>query len=279
MINKLAVILLVLSSCSHLQNHEDDSLILATAYGDHLYYSDVEDQLSDLHSKLDSQKIISHCIDNWLLDKILHSEATKQIGFNDEISTLVKDYESSLYIHKLEEDYISSELNTTVDSIEIANYYDLNQEAFIPEEDIVRYFMIRIPQAYDNDTLKTLWNTEDLPVLKQFINEAEGLMVLDTDKWYNVSELEDVIPDGLFKKIKFNKTENYSFEEDDKIFYVKILEISKKSVPPPLSYYSGKIRELILRSRAQDLIKNMRNDIFKEKIKSKNIKIYSAKSN
>jgi hypothetical protein len=265
-------------SCSQLQDKNADKKLLASAYGDQLFFEKVESQLSEFHSKIDSEEIISRYIDNWLMDKILYHEARKKTEHKADIKELVNDYETSLYIHQLEEDYIQRALNVNVDSSEIAAYFDLHQEAFLPEEDVVRFMMISVGKEFDNDTLLTLWETEDLPVLQQYVLDVGGLMIIDPDKWYTKSDMEAVLPENLYQKIRFKSPEDYSFSEDDKRYFVKILEIIKESETPPFTYYRHKIRELILRSRSQLLLKEMKNNIFKEKIKSKNIKIYRSES-
>lgn len=265
-------------ACDQMKGIRQDSRILASAYGDHLYLSDIEDQFSEHHNHLDSQQIIARYTDEWLMDKILFAEAKKEAAVKEYINDLVKEYERSLYIHHLEEQYLSKQLDNYVDSLEIAEYYTLNKEVFIPENDLVRFLMIAVSEDDDNDTLQTLWNTEDLPVLEQYIEDVQGLMILNTGRWYSKDELKDLIPEELFKKIGYRKPNNYSLSQDQKKYYLKILEIVQSGEEPPYSYYDESIEELILRSRSQLLLKEMRNSIFKEKIKSKNIKIYTSNS-
>jgi len=254
---------------------EKDNTLLAEAFGDKLKISDISDQLKNVQTTSDSSFIINQNTDQWVSDKILFQEAKSKVGKNKDINRLVEEYKKSLIILEWEKIIIKSKLDTVILSSEIDTFYKQRKKDFILQDDIVRFLFFKIPEAEYNDTLKDLWKTEAIPIMKKFINDAKGFHVLHPNNWYYKSEVKNLLPAALYKKIAFRKLESYSLTENETKFFVKILEKADSGDDAPVSFVEETIRERILHDRAHDLLKETKNELYNKNVQNKVIQFYT----
>lgn len=270
----LSIGIIIFFSCEFSKSGTDNAEVIAEAYGQVLYRYELEDYLDKLGTRPDSNILISQFIDQWVMDEILLHEAQLRIKNTASVEELVRDYEQSLMIKELERLFLDQYLDTLVSSSEIDSFYKFHSEDFLLTEDIIRMFFIKIPKEAANDSLATMWETEDLPVLRQYVESHDGLQLLDDRTWYSPSMLKNILPPDLFDKLAFKKTDSFALEDEDNKFYIKILEIIRDKDTPPISYVKEKIRIRIIQNRIKNLLKRKKAQLYNEKIKSKQIRIY-----
>ena|GEM_PF-588659 len=277
MVSKLHIIIgglcFFLYSCDQLRAPKNDTTILASAYGEKLYISELSDRLTDANSKSDSQFIISRYVDSWLMDKILIAEAQKNVKADKALDDKVNAYRKSLYIYELENYILQNHLNQTITQDELDTFYSKYSNDFITNEKICRLLYIKVPNSYDTDTLQSFWKTEDLPALNIYMQGDSTFALLDDKKWYSNSKIKSLLPTKLYKKINFSKTENYTYSSGETKYYVKLLESIKTNTAAPLSYVEDEIRDRILHDRSEKLLKEKRTEYFQANIKNKKITV------
>ena len=266
------LLILCFYSCD-IDQGTNGSDILATAYGEELYISELNDHLSNAHSHSDSQFIITRFVDTWLMDKILYKKATQQVKNKKEISQKVESYKKSLYIYALENYFVDEELNTNISIDEIDTFYARHTKDFILEEAISRMLYVKLPTEMDNDTFSSYWKTEDLPAMKIYLSKESVLPLLDDKAWYARNHIESILPEKLLNKINFNKEETYSLNVGTTKYYVKILETIPANQNAPVSFVEKDIKERILHERTEKLIIQKRSDLFQDGVNNKNITI------
>lgn len=262
-----------LCSCDQSSNLKTNSNTLATAFGEKLYISELDEHLMDATSKSDSQFIISRYVDSWLMDKILISEAKKKVKTSKDLDNKVDAYRKSLYIYELENYILQNHLNNEISQTEIDTFYKKYSNDFITTERICRLLYIKMPNSYDTDSLQSFWKTEDLPALKIYMQGDNTLALLNDEKWYSNSKIKSLLPTKLYKKINFKKTESYSYSSGETKYYVKLLESIKTNTVAPLSYVEDEIRDRILHDRSERLLREKRTEYFQENIKNKKITV------
>lgn len=271
------IILISFCSCKE-QAIQNDPNLLAEAYGDKLYLNDLELLFNNAQNKADSQFIISRYIDNWVMDKILFEEAKKEVKRNKRINDQIEDYKKSLYIHEYENIWLDQALNTSINQSEIDTFYAHNQEEYILKEDISQILYISVPLELDNDSLKNIWKTEDIPALESLKQSDERITGLfDVSKWYGHSYMKNIIPEKLFNKINFKKKESYSLNDERSKYYVKILDNLKSKNPAPVSFVQADIENTILKDRAASILKQKKQSVYQNNILDKKITIYHDK--
>ncbi len=270
---KVIFILNLVVSLGCQQSSIDNADVLAQAYGATLSMNDLDKQLTGLSTYSDSSFVINQAVDQWLMDRILHQEAKKKLTQTKNIDALVEDYRNSLLIHEYEKLIISENLNTEISQAEIDTFYNKFKKDFVLKEDIVRSLHIKIPKNLDNDSLKTLWKTEDLPGLKTYLSKHQTILHLDPDFWINKRHLSNIFPESLIKKINFDRTETYSQEDGNFKFYVKILDRKKAGEDAPVNQVKHIIQQRILHNRSERVLKKKRKELFNKSIENKNISI------
>jgi len=249
--------------------------ILAEAYGEKLSMDDISEHLRNAETSSDTQFVISRFTDQWVMDKILFEEAKKTVGKKESINRLVDEYERSLIIHEWDKEVLSNELDTFLNEQEIAIFYEQSKKEFKLQEDIVRFLFIGISDSLWDSTTEGLWKTETIPALEQYLDQSDGTYILNPDKWYYKSELKNILPPALFKKISFSKPNNYSLNTDDYKYFVKIIETVDSDEDAPVSFVENIIRQRILHDRANSILREKKTALFNKNIQNKVIKIYS----
>ncbi len=263
---------MVFCSACNIESQKPEDL-LASAYGNKLYKSDLGELITSEMTVHDSSSILKKHVDKWLLQEILFHEAKAQVGTEDRIEQLVENYKKSLYIHELEKTQLAAQLDTLITRAELDTFYNQRKEDFLLDEEIVRLLFVKVPEAYDNENLKTLWKTENLPALSVFIKEVGGLQFLNLENWYYLSEMRNLIPAELLAKVNFSKTEAYSLSQDGYRFLIKILDHTDNNEIAPKSFALEKIKLRLLHDRSSGLLKKWKKDLYQNNIQSKNITI------
>ena len=274
---RFAYIFLVLSliSCDRKASRSGDDKLLAEAYGERLFLSDISDALTLKLSKVDSTNAIADIVDNWIWEQILYDEAKKNVSNTIELDVLIDNYRRSLYIDAFDNNYLASNLDTSITQIEIDSFLEFHREEFTLPETILRYLFVKIPEEFDDDTLKGYWDTEDVTGLRYYINMNEGMATLNSGEWHYLSELKGILPESIFRKISLTKPNIYSGTDKGSKYYVKIIEIIKDKDGAPVSFLNERVRHRILQQRIKELLKNKKSRLYNSKIKSKQIKIYA----
>jgi len=266
-------------SCNGLLDKSKDPNLVAEAYGKKLYIQEIVSGIGNFNNPIDSQIAATRFIDEWLIDLILFEEAQKKLKDKKRIQKLIQDYERSLYISELENRIVKNLLDTVVAQEAIDTFYLKHSEDFKLSEPIVRLLLIRLDSVRDTSTLKNLWTTEDLPALKIYVEKSQGLAFLDPQEWQYISDLRSISPESLFAKISLNRPGEYTLEQNDQHFYLKVLEIIDQNDLPPMEFVKERIKLRILQDRIKALLKSHKSELFNEKIQSKEIKIYGNKNN
>lgn len=264
-------ILFLLSACA-VENNKQENLV-ASAFGNKLYSSELENLFTSELSASDSSSLIKKYIDNWLMQEILYNEAQKKIKTEDKIEQLVESYKKSLYINELEKVQLASQLDTLISVAELDTFYSQHKQDFLIDEEIVRILFVKVPEEFDNEKFGTLWKTENLPALKVFVNAIEGIHLLNIDRWYYLSEIKNLTPSALINKINFDKTESYSLTQDGSRFLLRVLDYTKANEVAPKSFAMEKIKLRLLHDRSTNLLNKWKKELFQNNIQSKSITI------
>ena len=272
------LIALSISACDISNSKNDDSTLIAEAFGQKLYSSEIDPYLLKDHNSSDSIYMISQYVDKWLMEQMLLNEAEKKIKNRSKINEMLRSYERSLLVQELENMYVDNEVDTIVSSAEIDTFFKYNKEDFKLQEGILRMLFIKVADTFNSDTLESFWETEDLPALNHYVGSREGIALLDIGEWYQFSLLKNLLPSDIYAKVSLKKADSYTFNSNDQHFYLKVLEIIDEKDDAPVSFVKDRIKLRIIQERIQSLLKKKKADLFNAKIKSKQIKIYGKEN-
>ncbi len=138
-------------SCEYFQQ-TDNRKVIVRVNDSYLYEDDVRALINENTSPEDSAIIVSNYITRWATQQLLIDRAelnlseAQQKEFND----LVDNYRNELYTNAYTDALVSRDLDTSLSREEIENYYELNKENFVLNEDLVKLRYINLPENTNN---------------------------------------------------------------------------------------------------------------------------------
>ena len=251
--------------------------IVAKAYKEVLTLDEVQELIPDNSSKEDSLAISERYINSWLKEQVILHQAkvnlpSEQIQFEKELEKLRK----SLISYAYESHYVEQRLDTLISQEEINTYYEGNKDIFRLKDYIVKVKYCILDSSFNKmrkfEKLFFSNELEDLILLEQFCVEQGCQFYLNTEDWKYFDELLQVIPlevyniEGFLKK---NKT--LSFEHDNQRYYVAVLDYEFKDDFSPKELVRMQIKDLILNRRKQELLNNMREQLYRSALSKQEI--------
>lgn len=276
----LFIILFFITSCEYfdLQGKEEaEPEIVAIVNTEKLFKDDIKAILPKGISKNDSIVLVKSFIRDWGLKKILLLKAEKNSSQEniDEINNLVKDYRESLLINNYKELLINQQLDTTIYASEIQDFYELNKENFILNEELLKVKYLHFDHNIVNQKeLIKLFKSdkiEDVEALeKQQLSFKQ--YQLNDSVWTPLDKVLLKIP--FSRDILLNKTKYLEKQDSIGLYLISIKDVLVSNSIAPLSYIKPQIKQMILHRRKIELIKEIEKIIVQDATKNNNFKIY-----
>ena len=276
-------ILIIVFFCAcefiNLRKQEDKNLqpIIASVYNAKLYYTDIANLFPKNINQQDSVILAKSLITTWATKQLLlkKSEENSSIETSDEINRLVKDYRESLLINNYKEILIKQQLDTLIEEEEILAYYNLNNENFKLNEELikVKYLSCSNNLAEKKEVIK-LFKSDEI----EDIEELEKKELSFTSYQFNDTiwtRLDNILLKLPFSKEKLLKKTKFAKKQDSLgLYLVAVKDVLVRNSIAPLSYIKPTIKQMILHKRKIELIREIEKIIVKDATQNKNFKIY-----
>lgn len=272
-------LVLIISACNK-ATFSDSDRVIARAYDEYLYLSDIERIVPPGSSPSDSLLLVQNYLNNWVKNQILLSQAEKNLTDEQkDFSRQLEDYRNSLIIFEYESELIRQKLDTVVSQDEIEDYYNRNSGNFKLNENIVRTVFAKVKQdsPYRNK-IRELVKSEkeiDRDSLEFYcIRYAEDFGLIDRS-WTTFDDLLEKVPLQVNNAGVF--LTNNRFVEHREVttrYYVHILDYGLRGEVSPLSVEEKNIRSIILNKRKKQLISKMHQEVYDQAISESNVEIY-----
>ena len=271
---------LLLLGCEYFQQ-TDDRKVAVRVNDSYLYEDDIQGLINENTSPEDSAIIVSNYITRWATQQLLIDRAElnlpveKQKEFND----LVNNYRNELYTNAYTDAVVSRDLDTSLNQAEIKQYYDLNKENFILNEDLVKLRYINLAKNSNNlDEIKNKFkrfNEKDQQDLLDMAIQFKNYSMNDS-VWIKTKSVYDKIgPLSVEDRSSLLKKSNFMELQDSlNVYLVYVNDVLSRNEQAPLEYASATIREILLNKRKQALIKELEKDITKDAIKNNEFEIF-----
>ena len=220
--------LICFSSCDFVS--DKNSLNIAK-YGDAYLSKEEFVKMMDGVKKEDSVIRANSVINNWAIEKILTERA--ELNLNEtklqKISSLVKEYKSSLLSEAYLEALINSTINLEIDSVEIQSFYEKNKTLFKLNEDIFKLAFIELPLDF-SDTYQIRskirrFKSEDKFYLDSISYRFKNSS-LNNGKWITENEFRKEFP--FINDYSYKSLKNYNFfqyKDSLSLYLIKIIEL------------------------------------------------------
>jgi len=270
--------LLLLGSCDYFKQEETQTPI-ARVNQSFLYQSDLKKLFSDASQKDDSAQLVNSYINRWATQQLLIDQAKINLTQEQlsEFEHLVNQYRTDLYTQAYKNNIVSMQLDSTVSTQDMLNFYESNKENFRLNDVLLKMRYIEVAPNYSS--LSSISEK-----LKRFSKEDQNIL-LDMSIQFKSSNLNDstwIKRDNLLEKLpvlasqsQVLKKSNFAQLQDSLgVYLIKIEDLLDRNDVAPLTYVEPTILQIILNQRKQELIKKLETDITKDAIKNKTFEIY-----
>ncbi|HMN04239.1 MAG TPA: hypothetical protein PKD45_00810 [Flavobacteriales bacterium] len=268
---------LPLVACTQADDPADK--VVAVAYGDKLYWSDLRMVVPVTASPEDSAAIARRYLDNWARDRVILHMAEQNLDKGQiNLEAQMKAYRESLLTFAYEQALVSQNLDTVVSGSEIQEYYDKNIANFQLKDNMVRarWFKLR-----DNDPkmlrrVEQMWRSNDREELHklELLLARQGTPIMDThDDWMEFSTLQLQVPlrpenptDWLQRQSKVVATDSTG------TYFVSFQDHRLKDSTSPIDLVEGQIRSIIINQRKLKLVERMREELYTNAVANKDVR-------
>ena len=272
------IMILFMAACTLFEEEqEEERVLLAEAYHQRLYLSELDGMIPEGMEASDSTTIINAYVERWLRKSLLMHEAEKNIPKDLNIDELVRDYRSSLIRYAYEQQLVE-QMDSLISKRELNDFYEKNQDQYQLETPIVRCNFIKAPQtAPQLKKLRTLWQSDSIPdqdTLLAYCNSHAEEFLLSDSIWYKVEDIAARLPEGTITIDNINTRKEIALSESDHLYLFRVFEIINRKEIAPLSYIEDQASKVILHRRKIKLLEEHREELYEMEMKNSNVKVY-----
>ncbi len=249
---------------------------LARVYNKTLYVSELDGMIPEGTSSEDSLLIIEAYAERWIREALLLYEAENNIPKDLNIDKLVRDYRASLIRHNYEQ-----QLYTNIDSIiteeQLLDFYEKNKPQYQLETPIVRCHFIKVQRPVPESSQVRQWweesqsDTASFNALVAYCNKYAELHQLEDSTWHEVAEIAEVMPEGTVTPDNIRAKRDFTQRTDNYQYFLRVFEVVNRQEIAPLSYVEGHARRLILRQRREQLLEDIKKDMYDVALRDGNV--------
>lgn len=272
----LSCFLLLFASCHFFK--KDDAVLLASIYGEDLYFEDIKHSFNTSLSKSDSILLQKNLIEKWVKNQALVHKA--KLNLDDEliqVENQVKEYRNSLLIYRYQQLLLNQKLDTVVSDLDLRNFFVDNKANFKLKNNIATINYIKLKKEVPNLWKPLKWYKSDkentLEKLEDYCYQFSDEYSIG-DEWVRIEDIISKLPKDLNLKVSdFNKRRNFEFSDDDYFYFIYLKKVKRTGDIAPFELEKKQIKNILINKRKLDFLKNMENSIYKDAI-SKNLVTY-----
>jgi hypothetical protein len=259
---------LFMVSCGS-DNSNDDAL--ARVGNDYLYRSELDGLIPRGLSPQDSIQRSKSYIESWINHHILLQKAGEEVKSSmKEIDRQVENYKQDLVLAEYEQRYLADHLDTAVTPRQVEDFYRENASMFDLHDYVVNAFYLKFSSdekevdkiGYE---LKRCPDSQTAALLNKKYAPMASNSYYEPGQWIFLNDLLREIPLDIEDKTRFLENNPYiEVKTDEFVYLVRIFEYKLKNDTSPLNLVSRKIKTLILRKRAKDLLTKMHSEVIKQ---------------
>lgn len=261
----MAVVAL-LASCS---SSDNEKRVVARAYNNYLYQSDIEGLVGEGVSAEDSVAIVRNYINQWLQQQVVLEKAKKNV--KKDFEKELQNYKNSLLAYEYEQLVVEQLLDTNVSEKDIADYYESNRESFSLRTPILKAGYLKLPKESNHlNQIERLFakahlTDDDLLQIQRIASASAVDFSFDIETWQPLYKFLSAVPfetsdgENAFRGRKVTKTSDEEF-----VYVVRIEDFHSAGDLAPQEYVTEDIKTILLNRRKIDIIKNMQRDLLKK---------------
>lgn len=245
-----------------------------------LYKTDIEKIIPKGMTGKDSAAIARQYIDSWAIKQLMLLKAQEQLPKQEkDVAQLLEDYRVQLLVFRYENKFVEERLDTIVTVREREEYYESHQDSFKGKNGVFKGRLVKMQNSSPNlQVMRKLAQEREIEGLEELeqlaYNSAYKYSNYDNN-WVdlNVVAKETGVP---LDELQHLMEKQKGVVEVKDTVYTNILQVLDYIAPgevTPFEYNSGKIKEIIISRRKQELLTNLQRDILQDALDNNKLKI------
>jgi hypothetical protein len=257
-------------ACSNKSKGKD--AVIVTVGSHSLHQSELSQLIHEGTSTQDSVAIIDGYVQSWIREKLMVMEAEKKVSSDLNINKLVDEYRSSLLVDNYEKKLVESQLDTVISENDLKSHYDQYKSQYILSQGIAKCIISKVSlKVQGTHALEKALDKNDKTEALFLVKEKSVFHHIDTARWLTKEDIKAMVPQGFAEKIDIESKRVQTYKDKEYQYFVKILRSYDESEVPPFSYISDKVAKVILSERKNTLLKQVRESLYSNAVKDKNI--------
>lgn len=273
-------ILSILTICSIIACDSNTSgKVIARAFGNELYDTDIADLISDDASYEDSVFFTKEFINIWVSKQVLLNEAERILDAQEkDKSKELEAYKHDLLSYELINKLVRQEIDTTFSDEELELYYEDNKNEFELTQNIIKLIFYKVPLNSNNlDLLWSSFRANDQSIYPTLLSLSKrgGNYYENGNSWVFFDDILKEIPINTYNQEHYLNNHKYiRIIEGDFIYFIKINDFKTRSMLSPFVLEKRRIKEILLNKRQQELQRSIESNLLEKAFSNNHIQLF-----
>ena len=245
-----------------------------------LYKTDIEKVIPKGIPAADSANLARQYIDSWAIKQLMLQKAEEQLPKGEkDVAQLLEDYRTQLLVFRYENKFVEERLDTLVSDREIEEYYNTHTYSFVGKNGVFKGRLVKMQNSSPNlQVMRKLAKERDIEKLEALEQLAYNSAYKYSDynnSWVDLNIVAKEVGVSLEQLQQVLDKEKLAAEIKDTVYtnVLQVLEYIPAGETTPLEFNSGKIKEIIISRRKQELLSNLQRDILQDALGNNKLKI------
>lgn len=253
---------------------------LARVFDKYLYAHDLSGLVKPGTSPSDSLAMVLGYIQDWVKQELMLSKAEDNVVVDKEtMDRKLEDYRASLLVYEYENLLTKDKLDTAVTQQQLQEYYNAHADNFDLQNDIIRLRYAKIKLSENRlEQMRRAWADGGFPDdrLEDMCKVSATKYSLNDTVWLPLDQIGSIIPKGIQGGI-LGATGTFERRDSSYLYLIKIKEYKTVGSTAPLSFEKENIYQILVNKRKVELIKKIKEEIFKHALEHKDFEVYNNK--
>lgn len=271
--------LFVLSSCKEEILHKGKTPLVSVGK-EFLYKEDVQRFCTANPPTGDSIEYVNRYINRWIEEALFYNVALRNVPVAGEVEKLVESYKRSLILNLYQEGLVEQHLRPSVSDEEVQEFYNNNIAMFELEEPVFKGLFLKVSATAPKlNSLRKWYKSREIDDLEK-LDKYSITNNVDYESFHDAWERLAVVAsktslpvDELAQRIGRNK--DIEFRDKDYVYFLSVDSFVNKGSHKPVELVEGEIRELVINTLKAEFIKENKQNIYDEAVKSGAIEYYN----
>jgi hypothetical protein len=273
----LFISVLSLAACT---SNLNQGQVVAEAYGNKLYSSELDKLMNENTSFEDSVFITKEYINLWIRRQVLLAKSSDVLSESERNkSAEMQEYKNDLLEYETLNKLALNRIDTSISDVELEEYYEEHRKEFQLSQNIIKVVFFKIPEEwpYLDPFWKKLRNNEAgiIALMKKQAMAQNWTFYADDDSWVYFDDILKEIPINTYNQEHFlNNNKVIRIKEGNFSYLVKILDFKINSETSPLEMEESNIKRIILLHRQQAMVNQIETELIADAYNKNKVTIY-----